>query len=193
MTTQTVKLNPTERLSSIQRKKITIQSLLSWNSCHDTKYEYNKGEIIKKDAIKQTELHILRNLNKQFRLTDAYQNGGMLVAEVNCVLSAQIMRIPDIAFFTEQQINDAAKGTQVIPTFVVEIISKTDNVVNTENKKNEYFAAGVLVVWHIFPDAKCVYCYTSPETVSIVSNEKICSAEAAIKGLSLSTQALFAI
>ena len=27
MTTQTVKLNPTERLSSVQRKKITIQSL----------------------------------------------------------------------------------------------------------------------------------------------------------------------
>lgn len=43
-------------------------------------------------------------------------------------------------------------------------------------KLNEYFNAGVQVVWQVIPVTETVKVYTSPKNVTICSDSDICSA-----------------
>lgn len=83
------------------------------------------------------------------------------------------------------------KGENQISSWVVEIISTNDQVNLINQKLDEYFQAGVHVVWHIFPDSKQVYVYTSPEQVTICRGKTICSAAPALEDLELAAEELF--
>ena len=71
------------------------------------------------------------------------------------------MRRPDVAYLTDEQMAQGRKGEDVIPEFVIEIISETDQFYKIEDKITEYFKAGVKVIWNIVPEHKLVYIYTS--------------------------------
>lgn len=86
------------------------------------------------------------------------------------------MRRPDIAFFTNNQIEKAKEGNDEIPEFVIEVISENDNINKVEAKISEYYKAGVKVVWLILPEEKSVYVYTSRRDVKICIENDICSA-----------------
>ena len=67
------------------------------------------------------------------------------------------------------------KGQNQIPQCVAEVISESDNINRVEGKLDEYFSAGVKIVWHIFPVSKKVYVYTAPDKVTICMDKTICS------------------
>jgi Uma2 family endonuclease len=67
-------------------------------------------------------------------------------------------------------------GIDELPLFVIEVISKKDKINIVVNKVDEYFAAGVQVIWHIFPEQKMVHIYKSLDTIEVCRGEKICSA-----------------
>ena len=46
----------------------------------------------------------------------------------------------------------------------------SDRINRVNNKLEEYFQAGMLVVWHIFPQQQLVYVYTSSIDVKICRN-----------------------
>ncbi len=58
---------------------------------------------------------------------------------------------------------------------MIEILSESDNINKVEEKVTEYFKAGVKVIWHIFPDLKMVYVYTSRRNVKVCLEDDICS------------------
>ncbi|WP_229317089.1 Uma2 family endonuclease [Larkinella sp. C7] len=84
------------------------------------------------------------------------------------MLTAIQMRRPDIAYFTDSQVEQGRKGEDVIPAFVVEVLSETDQAYRIEEKIAEYFKAGVQVVWNIFPESEVVYVYTPAKTSPFV-------------------------
>jgi Uma2 family endonuclease len=92
---------------------------------------------------------------------------GTFMAEPDVMLTALQMRRPDIAYFTKEQIQLGRQGEDAIPSFVVEILSETDQAYRIEEKIVEYFKAGVQVVWNIIPEQEVVYVYTARKQVTI--------------------------
>ena len=159
-------------------KPHTLAEFLVWEQEQNDgfKYEWNDGELIKFSGMNKKQLYIYDLLLDLF-VEKGYKKNGVLVTEYDVMLSGIQMRRPDIAYLTKDQINLGKEGEDVIPEFVVEIISETDQQYKIEEKLTEYFKAGVKIVWNIIPESQLIYVYTSRKNVMICSDDDICSAE----------------
>ena len=77
--------------------------------------------------MQNTERHIVDNLSRCFTQTNAYNLLASLLPETRCLISPYQVRIPDLAYFTRQQMVESANGNEPIPMFVIEIISANDS------------------------------------------------------------------
>lgn len=155
------------------------------------KYEWNNGAVEKTQAMNQQQAEIYFILLTYFQKGAAAEAGGGLITETDMYTSTVQLRRPDIAFYSGEQRKWMKKGENQIPAWVVEIISSNDQVNLINQKLDEYFQAGVQVVWHIFPESQQVYVYTSPEQVTICRGKTICSAAPALEDLEVSAEELF--
>lgn len=168
----------------------TLEEFQNWEPEDGFKYEWNDGELIKFTGMDKKQFYIFANLNNLF-FDKGYRSLGTFVSEYDTMLSGIQMRRPDIAYFTQQQVENTAIGEDEIPEFVIEIISKTDNPYKIEEKITEYFKAGIKVVWSIFPDPKLVYVYTSRKQVQICMDDDICSAKPVLPEFEISVNDIF--
>jgi Uma2 family endonuclease len=136
-----------------------------------------------------TQFYILSNLLNKFRSIDA---DGELISEGD-VFFVENHRRPDIAYFTTKQIDAAADGVNPNAEFIIEVISNTDAINRVNKKMQNYRAAAVKVVWHIFPQTKeiHIYCGDSLKTVYIKSGDEICSAEPVLPDFKMSVNDVF--
>ena len=169
----------------------TLDEFLNWEPVDGFKYEWNDGELIRFSGMKKKQYFIYALLNKLF-IGKGYHETGTLMAEPDVMLTAIQMRRPDIAYFTDDQIQRGRQGEDVIPAFVVEVLSETDQAYRIEEKIAEYFKAGVQVVWNILPEHEVVYVYTSRKQVTICLDDDLCQAAPVLPDFSISVNALFA-
>lgn len=73
-----------------------------------------------------------------------------------------------------------------------EIISSNDKANKINKKIDEYFQAGMQVVWNIYPESNQVHVYTSPEDSTICRGKTICSGQPALHDFEISAEDLFA-
>ncbi|WP_435355523.1 Uma2 family endonuclease [Emticicia sp. SJ17W-69] len=170
----------------------TLEEFQNWEPEDGFKYEWNDGEIIQFKGMDKKQFYIFANLNNFF-IKKGFWKKGTLVSEYDTKLSGIQMRRPDIAYFTQQQVENTAVGEDEIPEFVIEIISKSDNPYKIEEKITEYFKAGVKVVWSVFPDPKLVYIYTSRKQVQVCMDDDICSAKPVLPAFEISVNDIFAL
>ncbi len=153
------------------------------------KYEFQFGFVEKTPRTMTFEqLFIAQNLTRKFAQTQAYADRCELVQEVDQMTSADQMRRPDLSLATAERIR---KKDNRVSEFVIEIISGTDRNEDTSRKMEEYFAAGVRVVWHILPKTRRVEVYTSPLEVKICKGEMICSAAPVLLDFEISVDDIF--
>ena len=120
-----------------------------------------------------------------------YKKNGTLVSEYDTMISdIQIQRL-NIAYLTKEQIVQTRMGTDVIPEFVIEILSESDNVNKVEEKIAEYFKAGVSIVWNIYIEQKVIYVYTSRRDVKICIEDDVCSAKPVLPDFEISVNQIF--
>lgn len=188
------KLPPKKEGVKGRRKIDTLEKFRAWTPPEDGfKYEWNNG-VIEKSPKKITfeNLFIVQRLNRFFQATEPYRQVGELFTEPESMTSSTQLRIPDMAYYTAQQITDAGAGkTPSVPEFIIEFVSDNDVHQKVLKKLDEYFNAGARVVWLIVPQVKLVYVYTSPIDVFICKGERVCSAEPVIPGFKTSADALF--
>ena len=170
----------------------TLDQFLDWESTDGFKYEWNGGELIRFSGMKKKQYYIYDVLNSLF-IEQGYHRLGTFMAEPDVMLTAIQMRRPDIAYFTKAQIQRGRNGEDVLPGFVVEILSETDQAYRVEEKLTEYFKAGVQVVWNIIPEQEVVYVYTSRRQVVICLEDDICSAAPVLPDFTISVNELFAL
>jgi Uma2 family endonuclease len=169
----------------------TLAEFINWDAPVDGyKYEWNDGDIIKSEKMKKKHLKLIHLLGRAFTKSNAYKNGGELIPEQDVMLSGIQMRRPDLAYFSGEQIANSEEDEEPIPSFVIEVISPTDDGVKIETKVIEYFKAGVEVLWHIYPDNQTIYVYTSRKTVKICTDDDVCSASPAIADFQISVNEL---
>lgn len=82
------------------------------------------------------------------------------------------MRIPDISFIRWDRFPDGKlpkdRGYQIAPDLAVEILSEGNTPKEMELKLDEYFEAGVRLVWYIDPPTKTARIYTARDQVTTI-------------------------
>ena len=159
------------------------------------RYEWNDGELIKFEGMNKKQVYIYDVLAKLFSRKGLFESGS-LVAEYDTMLSGIQMRRPNISYLTNEQIQLTKKNQDVIPEFVIIIVSETDLFYEVEGKITEYFKAGaggvpLKVIWNIVPEHKLVYIYTSRKTVRICSDKDICSADPVLPDFTIAVNDIF--
>ncbi len=180
--------------TDIQQLPRTWEEFVDWEPTDGYKYEWNDGEVIRFESMKQRHLLIIKTLTRLFAKTTAYQRGGEIVPEQDVMLTGIQMRRPDLAYFSIDQINICLSAKEgLIPAFVIEVVSPTDDAIKVEEKLIEYFKCGVQVVWHVYPENEVVYVYTSRKNVKICTEDDLCSAQPVLPDFELSVNDLFAV
>ena len=177
-----------------QRKQLaTVEEFERWLSKKKTDYNYEfvNGQVIKKQPMKQNEFFIVKFLTRLFVKTNAYQQEAELLPEADTYIDEYRKRVPDLAYFTAEQIKKAAIGVKVVPAFVIELLSDSESFDDVEKKIKDYFDAGVQVVWYINPKSKRIHNYTSPKNVIICADNDVCSAAPALLDFKFEVRELF--
>lgn len=173
-----------------KKKNISKKEFLELQDQTEKVFEYVEGEVIEITSMKNTELHTISKILRKFAQTKAYQNQAELFQEVDCWLSENQMRRPDLAYFTREQILEASKGAHPIPAFVIEIISENENGNYIENKILEYQKAGVQIIWCIYPKLKRVKVVRGKEARYYEEGEEL-NASPVIEDLKIKVSELF--
>ena len=100
----------------------SFEEFLRFEPIDGFKYEWNDGELIRFSGVKRKHLRIIQALSRLFDKTFAHQQGGLIICEQDVMLTAIQMRRPDVAYFSDEQIQKAEEE-EVIPAFCIEIIS----------------------------------------------------------------------
>ncbi|MFN0050335.1 MAG: Uma2 family endonuclease [Cytophagales bacterium] len=192
--------NPVKKPKAIKKMYGSERIVMSYEAYDNfepkngIKYEWKNGFAIKNGfTMKNTERYIVSNINRKFINTTNFRTGGELFPETRCKLNDSITRIPDLAFFSKEQIKLSAQDQHPIPSFVIEIISKNENTLATEEKVKEYFEAGVASIWHIFPTLKQVWVFSTNKTIAICTDADICTAKNALIDFSITVDEIFKI
>jgi Uma2 family endonuclease len=128
-----------------------------------------------------------------FNTKSLSKSGDMLLPKSDIPIDEFRKRVADLAYFTDNQIVAAANGQKVVPSFAIELLSPNEVLEDIEDKIQDYFDAGVQVVWYISPKKKLIYVYTSPSDVKIYKGEEICNARPALLDFEFKTEDLFII
>ena len=170
---------------------MTKDDFLRWESDDNYVYEFNNGVLEPTISMRQDGILMLKRLTRRFQKTNAYEQEGELVAEVDVWVAEKQQRRPDVAYYTASQLSLIAIGESVVPSFVVELASESDIELKSLIKRHEYFAAGVQAIWWVYPLYKEVYVYTSPKTVIICTDDDVLSAAPALPELTMTVAELF--
>ncbi len=156
------------------------------------KYEWNNGIVEKTESMNQQQFFLQDILLRLFIKTKTFQEGGTFTSEGNMDTAPKQFRKPDLAIYTAAQMPLMRKGEKQIPPWVAEVISPSDKAEDVTAKTEEYFRVGVRVVWNIYPYAKQVYVFTSPDDVTVCRGKTICSGAPALPDFQITAEDLFA-
>jgi Uma2 family endonuclease len=103
------------------------------------------------------------------------QKLGLVMTETLFVLDAQrnLKRRPDVVYVSYTRWPEdhvpRTEAWDVVPDLAVEVISRTNLAEEIDTKITDYFAAGVRLVWVLFPESGRVYVYQSIERVTVLA------------------------
>lgn len=106
------------------------------------------------------------------------------------------VRIPDVAFISWERVPGRRMPTEPIPDLAPDLIAEVLSVGNTaaemERKRQEYFQAGVRLVWEIDPASRTMKVYVGTDDFRTLTEADILDGGAVLAGFSLPLAALFA-
>jgi Uma2 family endonuclease len=108
----------------------------------------------------------------------------------------KLKRRPDVAFVStkswslKREVPDT-ESWDVVPDLAVEVISKSNSANAVASKIEEYFQAGVRLVWVIYPATNKIYVYDSPTRVRILELGDELDGGEVIPGFSVPLSTLF--
>jgi Uma2 family endonuclease len=123
---------------------------------------------------------------------------GRSVVETLFILDRfrRLRRRPDLAFVSVarwplERKPPRTEAWDIVPDLIAEVISESNSANEILKKLDEYFRAGVRIIWVIYPSAKQVYVYESPTRVSILGPEDELDGGTVISGFRVSLATLF--
>ena len=132
---------------------MTVEDFVRMPDAETEDYELVGGELV--PLASGTPLHAKMRQNVERRVADYFDHtppGGVVLAEVDCQITSESVRRPDLAIFLAGQLKDIdMKKTPLpfAPNIAVEVLSPSESVVDVHRKALEYLAAGSQEVWQL--------------------------------------------
>jgi Uma2 family endonuclease len=145
----------------------TVEDVDRLNNHEDRLYELVDGILVEK-TLGLDESRIAMKLGT--RISNFVDDEGLGVvagADGTIQLDIDLVRIPDVSFFSWDRLPGGEMPTEPVPLLVpdlaVEVISKNNTRKEMDDKLEEFFDKGVRLVWYVRPKIRVVDVYTSPE------------------------------
>ena len=110
-------------------------------------------------------------------------------------IAPHMVRIPDVSFISWERLGSRFVPSTPIPDLypdlAVEIISAGNSKKEMRRKLREYFAAGVPLVWYIYPETRTALVYTSPKKVTEIQEDGTLDGGVVLPGFTLPLADLF--
>ena len=124
------------------------------------------------------------------------RNLGLVTAPDGMMrLAAGLVRIPDVAFISWDRFPNRRVPTEPIPDVAPDLAAEVLRVGNTAReiarKRQEYFAAGVQVVWIVNANARTVEVFTAPDQSTVLHEARTLDGGTVLPGFTLPLQELF--
>ena len=122
---------------------------------------------------------------------------GIILGEAGAlrILSDQV-RIPDVCFISRKKFPDGKLPKDpifnVVPDLAIEVLSPSNSKREMERKLDDYFAAGVELVWYIDPETRTARVYASSDRCETFDETKTLTGGSVLPGFELSLTDLFA-
>jgi Uma2 family endonuclease len=159
-------------------------------------YELVDGTLVEK-IMGAPESCLTSNLDFAFRTHLATNDAGfIMLSDGPTRLRKRLVRIPDLSFISWERMPTrdypATPIAGVVPNLAVEVLSAGNRPAEMARKRNEYFLAGVQLVWEVDPFARTVAVYTSPEAFTTLTEEDTLDGGSVLPGFTLPLSKLFA-
>lgn len=106
-----------------------------------------------------------------------------------------LVRIPDVAFVSRERLPGGHMPEEPVPALVpdlaIEILSPTNTEQEMLQKRRDFFAAGVRLVWIFNPDLSTVDQYVQPNQATTLREGQTLDGGAVLPGFSVSLSDLF--
>ncbi|WP_330204147.1 Uma2 family endonuclease [Cyanobacterium sp. Dongsha4] len=122
-------------------------------------------------------------LNADFVIWNRKKKLGYIFDSSTCFkLPKGSNRSPDVAYIQKERWDNLKEEERIkfpplAPDFVLELISKTDSLKDTQEKMQEYIDNGVKLGWLINPEKKEVEIYRQGQEKEVLDNPKTLSGE----------------
>jgi Uma2 family endonuclease len=174
----------------------TEADVIELHDRHDRLFELIDGTLVEKAmGWKESELAIivatlLRNFVQAHRLGKVFGSDGMLRLE------PEQIRIPDVAYISNQRfagrILEDSAFWELGCDLAIEVISPSNTRREMERKLADYFAAGVAIVWLVYPITREVVVHSSPNNSRTLRGDDVLDGGAVLPGFSVSVAQIFA-
>jgi Uma2 family endonuclease len=146
-----------------------------WDSDAARFYEVVDGRVVENPPMGAQESVLASFLHGLISMIATPNRLGRSVIETLFLIdrARDLKRRPDLAFVSVERwpLKRRVPKTEawdVIPELIVEVISKSNTADGVLKKIDEYFEAGVSIVWVVYPVTEKVYVYESPTRVRIL-------------------------
>ncbi len=153
------------------------------------------GVLVEK-AMGQRESRLALLLSRLFGNYLEVNNLGILTgADGPYHLSDDQIRFPDVAFISWDNIPPNADPGTPMPdwklSLAVEVISPGNTRGEMQRKLKDYFAAGVALVWYVYPKERVVHVYTSEAECRTLTEKDSLEGGSVLPGFQLSVRQMF--
>jgi Uma2 family endonuclease len=136
---------------------------------------------------------LIRHLSNYVR---EHRAGIVVGADGMIRLSPGLIRIPDVSFIPTRRLidgrtpHDAIAG--IVPDLAIEVLSPSNTDREMEQKRRQYFAAGVRAVWEVDPVRRAVDIYSAFDQMTRIDVDGIVDGGEVLPGFQLRVAELFA-
>lgn len=174
----------------------TIEDVVKFDDHKDQLCELIDGTLVRK-AVGFYESFIALRIAMLLGQFVAERNLGVVAGEAGMLqLFPDEVRIPDVSFITHARLASSGfpdeAAPHMAPDLAVEVISRGNTRQEMDQKLREYFEAGSKAVWYVYPKARQVVAYTSPDSFSELNESDTLNGGEVLPGFTLELKSLFA-
>jgi len=124
--------------------------------------------------------------------------GTILGADTGFILgrNPDTVRSPDAAFVSRERLRSIGRTKKFFPgapDLAVEVLSPSDTVYETEEKVNDWLAAGTRIVWVVNPKQRTITVHKAGPQIQVLTEKDQLSGEDVVPGFACAVGELFSL